>query len=65
MILLVLLVLILHGVLYRAVDLAAAFQNALDLFVAVVEGFQMEAVIVAGVQRIQNGEQAADVERLQ
>ena len=60
MILLVLLVLIIYGVLHGAVDLSAVFKDPLDFFLAVVECFQMEAVIVAGVQRIQNGNQPAD-----
>ena len=60
MVLLVLFIFVIYGVFHRAVDLAAAFQNAPDLLLAVMQRFQMEAVIVAGVHRIQNGDQTAD-----
>lgn len=53
MVLLVLFIFVIYGVFHRAVDLAAAFQNALDLLLAVMQRFQMEAIIIAGVQRIQ------------
>ena len=60
MVLLVFFLFVIYGVFHRAVDLAAAFQNAPDLLLAVMQRFQMEAVIVAGVHRIQNGDQTAD-----
>lgn len=60
MVLLVLFIFVIYGVFHRAVDLAAAFQNTPDLLLAVMQRFQMEAVIVAGVHRIQNGDQTAD-----
>ena len=60
MVLLVLFIFVIYGVFHRAVDLAAAFQNALDLLLTVMQRFQMETVIVAGVQRIQNRNQTAD-----
>lgn len=52
MVLLVLFIFVIYGVFHCAVDLAATFQNALDLLLAVMQRFQMETVIVAGVQRI-------------
>ena len=60
MVLLVFFLFVIYGVFHRAVDLTAAFQNAPDLLLAVMQRFQMEAVIVAGVHRIQNGDQTAD-----
>ena len=56
MVLLVLFLFIIYSVFHRAVDLAAAFQNAPDLLLAVMQRLQMKAVIVAGVHRIQNGD---------
>ena len=49
MVLLVLFLFIINSVFHRAVDLAAAFQNTPDLLLAVMQCFQMEAVIVTGV----------------
>ena len=60
MVLLVFFLFVIYGVFHRAVDLTAAFQNAPDLLLAVMQCFQMEAVIVTGVHRIQNGDQTAD-----
>ena len=51
---------VIYGVLRRAVNFAAVFKDALDLPLAVMQCLQMEAVVVAGVQRIQNGGQTAD-----
>ena len=60
MILLVLFIFVIYGVFHRAVDLAATFQNALDLLLTVMQRFQMEPIIIASVHRIQNGDQTAD-----
>ena len=52
MILLVLFIFVIYGVFHRAVDLAATFQNALDLLLTVMQRFQMEPIIIASVHRI-------------
>lgn len=59
MVLLVFFLFVIYGVFHRAVDLTAAFQNAPDLLLTVMQRFQMEPIIIACVQRIQNGDQTA------
>ena len=61
MVLFVLIVLIIvDDVFHCALDLSAALKDALYLLLTVMQSLKMEAVVVAGVHRIHDGEQTTD-----